>query len=253
MKVVHADYTSIDSLTSAFQGQDAVVSLVGAGGFTEQQKLIDAAIAAGVKRFLPSEYGSNTRDERVLAQVSIFAPKADTIKYLKSKESQISWSTVINGAFFDWGLKVGFLGFDLSSKTASLIDDGKPTWSATNLAQVGRAVVKILEKPDLTKNQYVYISSFQTSQRQILEALEKISGEKWTVKNEGTGKELLEKGNAKLQKGDFSGAHDLIKGSLFGEGDLGNFEFEGLWNDKLGLPKENFEEAIKDVLAGKLG
>jgi uncharacterized protein YbjT (DUF2867 family) len=250
VKVLYADYASQDSLTAAFKGQDAVLSFVGAQGFTEQQQLIDAAIGAGVKRFIPSEYGSNTCDERVLAQVPIFAPKVNTVKYLQSKEDQISWTTVITGAFFDWGLQVGFLGFDIASKTATLIDDGKPTWSTTTLAQIARAVVKILEKPDLTKNQYVYISSFQTSQRAILDAVEKITGQKWTVKSEDTGKGLLESGNAKLQKGDFSGAYDLIKGSALGAGDLGNLESAGLWNDKLGLPKEDFEATIKAVLEG---
>ncbi|PVH93988.1 NAD(P)-binding protein [Periconia macrospinosa] len=251
VKVVHADYSSQDSLTAAFKGQDAVLSFVGVQGFKDQQRLIDAAIAAGVKRFIPSEYGGNTRDERVLSQITIAALKVNAVKYLQSKEDQISWTAIITGIFFDWGIRVGFFGFDIASNTVSLIDDGKPTWSTTNLAQIARAVVKVLEKPDLAKNQYVYISDFQTSQRAILDAAEKITGQKWTVKNEETGKELRERGGAILETGDLSGAWDMIRGCSFGAGDLGNFEAEGLWNDKLGLPKENFEETIKTVLTGQ--
>jgi hypothetical protein len=251
VKVVHADYSSLSSLTSAFKGQDAVISLVGAMGFTEQKILIDAAIAAGVKRFLPSEYGSNTTDQRVLDQVSVFAPKVDTVKYLKSNEDKISWSSVICGAFFDWGLKVPFIGIDASSKTATLIDDGKFKFSGTNVRQIALAVVKILEKPDLTKNQYVFISSFTTTQRDILDVAEKITGEKWTVNNLNS-KEMFDSGNAKIQKGDFSGAFELIKASAFGEGELGNFDPVGLWNEKLGLPQEDFEESIRVGLSGKL-
>ncbi|KAF2689416.1 isoflavone reductase family protein [Lentithecium fluviatile CBS 122367] len=251
VKVVHADYSSVDSLTSAFKGQDAVLSLVGTLGFAEQVKLIDAAIAAGVKRFLPSEYGSNTQDQRVQDQVPIFAPKVNTVKYLRSKEDQISWSSIITGPFFDWCLKVGFLGFDASSKTATLIDDGKATISSTNLQQVGRAAVKVLERADLTKNQYIFVSSFETTQREILEVAEKITGEKWTINNVSS-KDLLEGGGAKIQKGDFSGAFDLIKGSCFSKEGLGNLKPVGLWNEKLGLPKEDFEESIKAGLTGKL-
>jgi hypothetical protein len=251
VKVVNADYSSIESLKSAFNGQDAVVSLVGNMGFKAQQQLIDAAIAAGVKRFIPSDFGSNTQDARVLAQVPIFQDKVDTVKYLKTKEDAISWSSVITSPFFDWGLKVGFLGFDASTKTAELIDDGKATFSSTNLRGIGRAVVEVLQKPDLTKNQYVFISSFQTTQKEILEIAEKISGEKWTVKNVSS-KDLFESGNAKLQKSDFSGVVDLIRGSAFGEQGLGNLEPEGLWNEKLGLSKEDFEESVKAGLAGKL-
>jgi len=251
VKVNYADYASIDSLTTAFKGQDAVVSLVGNTGFSAQQKLIDAAIAAGVKRFLPSEFGSNTQDERVLAEVPIFQPKVDTVKYLKTKEAEISWSSVITGPFFDWGLKVGFLGLDSSTKTATLIDDGKATFSSTNLRQIGLAVVRVLENPDLTKNQYVFVSSFETSQKELLEVAEKVTGEKWKVEDV-SGKGLLESGGAKLQKGDFSGVGDLIKGSAFGKAGLGNLKPEGLWNEKLGLPKEDLEESVKAALAGKL-
>jgi hypothetical protein len=246
--VIRADYSSIDSLTSAFKGQDAVVSLVGTMGFAEQQKLIDAAITAGVKRFLPSEYGSNTQNERVLAKVPIFQPKVDTVKYLKSKEDKISWSSVITGPFFDWCLKVGFFGIDISGKTATLVDDGTTTFSTTNLATIGRAVVKVLEKSELTKNQYVFVSSFETSQKQILEGAEKITGEKWTVANNITGKGLLEEGLAKIQKNDFSGAYDMIKGQSFGKGSLDNLQAEGLWNEKLGLEKDDFEESLKAAL-----
>ncbi|KAK2049508.1 NAD(P)-binding protein [Colletotrichum somersetense] len=248
VKVVYADYSSQDSLTAAFKGQDAVLSFVGIQGFEEQKKLVDAAIAAGVKRFIPSEYGGNTRDERLAAKIFLAEHKVNTVKYLQSKEDQISWTAVITGIFFDWGLQTGFLGFDIASKAVSLIDDGKPTWCTSTLTQIARAVVKVLEKPDLTKNQYVYISSFQTSQRAIMDAAEKITGQKWTVKSKVTGEELRESGGAKVRSGDLSGAPDLVRGPSLGAGGLGNFEAEGLWNDKLGLPKEDFEETLKTVL-----
>jgi uncharacterized protein YbjT (DUF2867 family) len=57
MDVVDVDYSSIDWLKSALAGQDAVVFTVGTPGLAGQTTLVDAAIAAGVGRFLPSEYG----------------------------------------------------------------------------------------------------------------------------------------------------------------------------------------------------
>jgi uncharacterized protein YbjT (DUF2867 family) len=102
VKVVRADYSSVDSLTKAFSGQDAVLSFVAGHVIGDQEKLIDAAIAAGVKRFLPSEYGSNTVDDRVRAIVPVFSAKKGAVDYLKSKEDKISWSSIISGPFFDW-------------------------------------------------------------------------------------------------------------------------------------------------------
>jgi NmrA-like family len=38
-----------------------VVSLVGAPALTSQKAYIDAAVASGVKRFIPSEFGCDTQ------------------------------------------------------------------------------------------------------------------------------------------------------------------------------------------------
>jgi hypothetical protein len=102
VKVLRADFDSADSLTAAFQGQDAVLSLISGSVVGDQNKLIDAAIAAGVKRFVPSEYGSNTADERIISIVPILSAKKAMVDYLRTKEDRISWSAVINGLFFDW-------------------------------------------------------------------------------------------------------------------------------------------------------
>lgn len=50
------DY-SLEWLTEALKGQDAVVLTIGSAVIPEQQTVIDAAINAGVKRILPSEFG----------------------------------------------------------------------------------------------------------------------------------------------------------------------------------------------------
>lgn len=250
VKVIRADYDNVDSLTSAFKGQDAVISLVGGGALGDQNKLIDAAIAAGAKHFIPSEFGSNTVNPRLLEIVPVFSAKKGTTDYLKSKEDKISWTSVITGPFFDWGLKIGFLGFDAASKTATLIDDGKGQFSSTTLRKIGLALIKILEKPSVAKNHYVYLSSFDTSQAELLTVIEKLSGEKWTIKNTTT-EELLKIGNDKLAKQDFSGVGDLIKAGAFGKEGLGDSRPAGLWNEKLGLQQENLEETIKASLGSK--
>jgi uncharacterized protein YbjT (DUF2867 family) len=58
------DTTSTDTLTKALKGQDAVVSTVGTAAASTQKTIIDAAIAAHVKRFIPSEFGYNTQEAR---------------------------------------------------------------------------------------------------------------------------------------------------------------------------------------------
>ncbi|KAF2746586.1 NAD(P)-binding protein [Sporormia fimetaria CBS 119925] len=219
-----------------------------------QKKLIDAAIAASVKRFIPSEFGSNSADVRVPDWVPFLKEKREIVEYLREKEKQshrLSWSALITGPFFDWCLLVGFFGFDLRTKTATLIDGGAPHLSATNLRQVGLALISILKNPTQTANQYLYISGFETSQREILAVLEKLTDEKWTVKNVSS-EELVARGQGLVQKGDFSGFGMLVQAGIFGKMGLGDNRGMGYANEVLGLEKEDLEKTVKTVLGGKL-
>ncbi|KAF9698479.1 hypothetical protein EKO04_003762 [Ascochyta lentis] len=251
VNVLRANYESIDSLKQAFQGQDAVISIVGGSALGDQNKLIDAAVAAGVKRFIPSEYGVDTTNPKVLAIAPFFQAKISTVDYLKSKEDALSWTAVATGAFLDWGLKVGFLGLNSANKTATIFDSGNAKFSTTNLSTIGTALVKVLENAEATKNQRVYIGEFQVSQNEILAAAEKITGQKWTV-NKVSAKDHIAAGNGLLQKGDFSGIGNLIQSVIFNDEELADLRKVGLWNEKLGIAQGSFEDSIKAGLAGKL-
>jgi hypothetical protein len=161
------------------------------------------------------------------------------------------YTDIVTGPFFDWGITTGFLSFSIANKSATLYDDGTAIFSATNMHTIALAIVKSLEDPSATKNQYVYLSGFQTSQKQILEAAEKITGQKWAVEY-ATVKDLIAGGNAKMQKGDyFAGLVDLLRGVTFDTRQLGDFTDVGLWNERLGLPKDDFEKSVRAALDGK--
>jgi hypothetical protein len=250
--VIHANYDSPQSLKEAFEGQDVVISLIASAVLGDQTKFIDAAIAAGVQRFLPSEFGSDTADPKTRAIVAISQTKYDIVNYLKSKESELSWTSIISGPFFDWCMRVGFHGFDFNKKTATIFDNGTGRFSTSNLHTVALTVVKALENPELTKNQYVYVSGLETTQNEILAAVEKVTGEKWAIV-QATTKELAEWGRAKLEKGDYMGILDLLRCVTFGaEQELGLFEQGRLWNERLGIPKDDLEKSVGAAFAGKL-
>lgn len=91
-----------DQLAAAFKGQDAVVQVAFADP-AKAKTLIDAAIKAGVKRIIPSEFGIDNSDPAVAGRLQFFAQKNEVLEYLRSKESTgLTWSGIIPGAFFDW-------------------------------------------------------------------------------------------------------------------------------------------------------
>jgi uncharacterized protein YbjT (DUF2867 family) len=78
------DYDSIDSPTTALKGQDAVISTLGSLAISVQTRLIDAALASGVRRFIPSEFGCDTRNA-LTRKLPIYADKITIQTYLAQK------------------------------------------------------------------------------------------------------------------------------------------------------------------------
>jgi NmrA-like family len=99
---VKSDYSE-SSLVEAFKGQDAVVSALGAAGFVEESKIVDAAVKAGVKRFIPSEYSCDAQNAKTNALVPVFKLKVQTNEHLKAQESKgLSWTAIVTGPAFDF-------------------------------------------------------------------------------------------------------------------------------------------------------
>jgi hypothetical protein len=103
--VKKVDYGSAESLQDALAGQDAVLSLVASAATGGQKPLVDAAVAAGVKLFIPSEFGINTRAVSGAAIGKILGNKVATADYLAEKAAEnpgFTWTGISTGVFFDW-------------------------------------------------------------------------------------------------------------------------------------------------------
>ncbi|KAI4214279.1 MAG: hypothetical protein L6R36_009431 [Xanthoria steineri] len=238
-----------DQLVAVFKGQDAVINLLPPISVEQHNSIADAAAEAGVKRFIPSEFGSDTTNPRILELVPMFGHKSAITKYLKTKESSgLTWTAVVNGAFFDWGLQTGFLGFDLKTNTATIYDDGEAPLNATNITDVGQSVAAILSKPEETANQFVFIQNIKTTQNQVLAALEKSTGQKWTVTHRSA-TEARQTGGQKLGKGDMSGIPDMIVGGIYSGDPAADFATtRGLSNDLLGLKEVPLQQLVDQAI-----
>ncbi|KAF9533157.1 hypothetical protein CPB83DRAFT_942539 [Crepidotus variabilis] len=237
--------------TSKFDAVVSTLSVVSPGVGASQINLIDAAKANGVKRFIPSEFGSDTINSQVATVVPIFGPKLNAVAHLRSLESdEFTWTAIITGAFLDWGIRVNFLAVDNKAKKLFKWDDGSVPFSLTNLLTVGKAVASLLgdsSKLSATSNKYIYIASHTITLNQYIEAVKKATpGQEWTIE-EVDSEATLKKASEEFKAGNHFAAYDLLKVITFGKRQLGAYD-NRLSNELLGLEKEDLVSDIKAAL-----
>ncbi|OAT05438.1 isoflavone reductase, variant 2 [Blastomyces gilchristii SLH14081] len=232
---IKSDYTH-DSLVKSLKGQDVVVSAIGAAAVLEQIKLIDAAIEAGVKRFVPSDYGSDTRIKHSHLRVPFFPMKNQVFKYLEERQHKIEWTVFLSGPLLDETLRVDFLGFDIANKTTTFWDERYKNvrFSTARLTLVADAVAQALSPAisPKTANQLLAIRDTTVTFAELLNALEAATGSPWPL-NHADLDELVEEGKLKAAKGDFSGVSHMIVRNILDVESGGDFDERGIVSNGL--------------------
>lgn len=164
------DFSSIDSLSSILKGQDAVIDTTMSSDIQTPINLINAAAAAGVYRFITSDFGLDPLNTKVAA-LPVFRRKSAAFQEVKavSERTGMTWTIVATGPFLDWNLRNGWSGIDLYHKSIHLFDDGDNVLPWTTLESVGQATAAVLVHPTETENRPVYVSSAVKSQKELAE------------------------------------------------------------------------------------
>ncbi|KAI1328564.1 NAD(P)-binding protein [Xylariaceae sp. FL0255] len=233
------DYESVDSLTKALQGQDAIVCTLAHTALKLQLNLVEAASKAKVSRFIPSEFGSDTSNPKN-AKLPVFAGKVTVGEALAkaAEKGDISYTLIRTGPFFDWGITHGLLLGNTKEKIVTLWDGGERPFSTTTLASIGKAVVGVLKNPDATKNRGIYVHDAVLSPKKLHALAEKVTSTTWQTKVVSIEDELLPPAWAELkkEKPDHSKlVIPFIVASIMGEGYGGHFQ--EVDNQVLGLEK----------------
>lgn len=241
----------METLTAALKGIDAVVSTVAGSAIKTQTVLIDAAAAAGVKRFIPSEYGSVTTNPKLEA-----FPLYDNVFKIrhhlqeKADAGQLTWTVLACGAFVEFLFVPGLL--DFADRKATLLDEGGNRLSVTSLATAGKAIAGILKNSESTKNRVVKVSEVILTQNQVLKIAKRLRPEeKWEI-SKVAASALLKEGLDAISAGDFSFpvVFNIIKGTGLA-GETYGSAYDETDNELLGV-KELTEEDLEKIVAEKL-
>ena len=263
VSVKRVNYDDPSSLAEALQGQDALIITMGRFAPKDQHlKLVKAAAEAKVPWVIPNEHGVN-RDEPELSKDTLIGLQKAADRKQIEELGFSSWIGFCCGFWYEYSLALGSrtYGFDFKERSIVYIDDGMTPINTSTWPQCGRAMAKLLSLKilpdnehdksvclDHFRNSFVRVSSFFVSQKQMMDSVLRVTGDKaedWKVSYENH-KERYNAGMKEMQEGNMLGFGQLLYTRVFYPDGSGSFERDpGSHNELLGLPEEDIDEFTK--------
>jgi uncharacterized protein YbjT (DUF2867 family) len=175
-KVIQVDYSNDESIKHALTGVDVVISTIPIPALDVQGKIATAAKKAGVKLFVPSEFGGITEGETE----GFFAVKANVQGQLKALG--IPYVLFYTGPFADFVWN-SFLNLDVRSGKVSVGGDGNKQITFTSRHDIARYVSYVLTRlpHEQLENRAFSIAGDNKSFNEIFKAYEEKTGKKLEV------------------------------------------------------------------------
>ncbi|KAI9448452.1 NAD-binding protein [Lactarius indigo] len=175
-KVVAVDYSNKESIKSALTGVDVVICTISGTALDLQAGIIVAAKEAGVKLFIPSEFGNVSEGETE----GMFGQKAGILTEMKALG--IPYAIFYTGPFADF-IFSPFLDLDVKSGKVTIGGDGNKQISFTSRADIARYVAYVLTRlpAEQLNNRSFVIAGDNKSFNEIVKEYEAKTGKKVEV------------------------------------------------------------------------
>lgn len=170
--LVAGDLNDQVSLDRACKGMDAVISAVGGNQIRLQENLLKAAGPAGVKRFIPSEFGIDPYACKPGTCI-LFDAKVEFQR--KMKDSGVGYTMFYTNGFMEfWAYGLGQLGNTPDSGRVHLFGDGNVVASMTALPDIAGFTAALVDDPEM-ENREVRLSANEMTQEELIRTWEHIS------------------------------------------------------------------------------
>lgn len=173
-------------LAAIFARFDTVVSCTGfVGGRGVQLKLARAALAAGVKRYFPWQFGV---DYDVIGRGSaqdLFDEQLDVRALLRS-QTRTEWVIVSTGMFTSFLFEPSFGVVDLKARTVNALGSWDNTVTVTTPEDIAALTVEILFAEPRISNEVIHVAGDTVTYRQLADTVDqvldiKVRRNEWTV------------------------------------------------------------------------
>ncbi|KAF2165439.1 hypothetical protein M409DRAFT_55833 [Zasmidium cellare ATCC 36951] len=219
--------------------------------------MIDAAVEAGVKRFIPSEYGCDITNPKT-ANLPAYKERVNIKNYLQNKAEAsgtvFSYTTISTSILVEAVVGGPLPDIRPRDRHATIYDGGKVPVSMTPASLVGKAVAAVLRTPDQTRNRSILIHGGAFTQNQFLSIVQRYVGtDGWQIDRQETAdmEERSWKAYEKDPQDVLSWLPGFVRLGLFGNGYGGDFTGRTASAD-LGLKEmsvEDLEALIKSIVS----
>jgi hypothetical protein len=252
--VKKVDYALEESITTALQNIDFLIICLNARAPPDvHPRIVAAAASAGVKYVLPNYYGFGL-DERS-GSLDKDAIGKSFMRFINDvKAADVKWVALCCGFWYEFSLGMGepWFGFDIKARKVTMMDKGTTKINTSTWRLCGDAVAALVSLPasefSAFENNGMYVASFMVSQRDMLDSLHRVLGtsdEDWGITYQPV-EERYKEGLKELEEGNMVGFAKALYSRTFFPGGRGDYETGyGLDNAKLGLQKEELDEATK--------
>ncbi|KAF3936998.1 hypothetical protein ABW19_dt0209249 [Dactylella cylindrospora] len=254
----YVDYNDPASLVQGLTGQDVLIITMSVTAPPDtQDKLIEAAGAAGVKYIVPNGWGYDFERNAAFAAESLIGHMTLNARKKVEDVGKSKWINITCGFWYEFSL-AGYeirYGFDIPNRKFTVIDDGDVKIHTSTWVQVGRAAAALFslkiapedendKSPSLKdfENKSCRVKSFHVSQKDMFESLKRVTGTidaDWTISHEPSQERYL-RAIEMMKSGDMRGfGMAMYTRGFYPDGGT---TFPETHNAILGLPEEDLDD-----------
>lgn len=167
---------SVEQLAAVLGRFDTVISCVGfAAGRGTQRKLTEAALKAGVERYIPWQFGV---DYDVIGRGSpqdLFDEQLDVRQMLRS-QSRTEWVIVSTGMFTSFLFDPVFGVVDLPAGRVNALGSLETAVTVTTPEDIGTLTAAIVLRSPRIANQVIYVAGDTLSYGELADLVERVTG-----------------------------------------------------------------------------
>lgn len=186
--VVTATVAELATVLAQFH---TVVSCIGfAAGSGTQRKITEAALAAGVPRYFPWQFGADYDAIGRGSPQDLFDEQLDVRDMLRA-QSATEWVIVSTGMFVSFLFEPDFGVVDLTTNTVNALGSWDTEVTVTTAEDIGVLTAEIIQAQPPIANQVVYVAGDTITYRELADIVERTRGAQ-VIRNEWTVAHLLD-------------------------------------------------------------